>query len=588
MRKDEISKRISSYMTDENAALYAMVLYGSWGSGKTYYCEHDLRAALKLDGRKVCRVSLFGVNDIDDLCGRILISYFHLNVTSENETGVKRATKALMANLSKVAGSAVLNKLSRLGIQLALRPKDLIELLDMERTLVVLDDCERSDFAKNEGLFLGLVNEIVENRGWHVVVVRNSSVSFESPSVEKAVFAQLEFEPDPVDLYEALVEPKLCFDASLDVDMQSAIIRGIERTHVNARALMRAVPAIGAVLNSEIISDGKLSAEGRASALADFVTYAIRSSAGDAPRKPEKSNGVTMSDDPLVAIDYEHYECLVEALNGLSSGRDADPETIQRCFEAYLIKRYPESPEDVEMKRLYDCWAGLGDMNDDEVSSLARELAGVLERGNCSYHWFYKLCRMVMTLIDLGFDERLSRDNLFKSLERMDKRNLVQCVGSLKRERQMSRGLYGPEVDGVMNDLIACLESEVVDSCRKQFNEEFGAQEINEETGTRLAVYLKDSFALGAMDKLLVATPEYIAQTVCLGNAASQLALREFFYSAKKSYPSAFDCERTLSWLKEIDSHIASNPPQSRMGMLRARWIREDLEQLAKILDNAG
>lgn len=83
MQAQEITEAIKSYMQCDAIGLQALVLYGEWGSGKTYYCENDLKPALKEIGIKVCRVSLFGVSNYDEICNRVLASWFHY---SENST----------------------------------------------------------------------------------------------------------------------------------------------------------------------------------------------------------------------------------------------------------------------------------------------------------------------------------------------------------------------------------------------------------------------------------------------------------------------------------------------------------------------
>lgn len=46
MQTKEITEAIKSYMQCDAIGLQAIVLHGEWGSGKTYYCENDLKDAL--------------------------------------------------------------------------------------------------------------------------------------------------------------------------------------------------------------------------------------------------------------------------------------------------------------------------------------------------------------------------------------------------------------------------------------------------------------------------------------------------------------------------------------------------------------
>lgn len=87
MQASEITKAIEIYMQCDDIGLQALVLHGEWGSGKTYYCENDLKAALKDIGVKTCRVSLFGVSDYDEICNRVLASRLHIYENAKDRVG---------------------------------------------------------------------------------------------------------------------------------------------------------------------------------------------------------------------------------------------------------------------------------------------------------------------------------------------------------------------------------------------------------------------------------------------------------------------------------------------------------------------
>ena len=582
MYGNEISEKVQAYMLDEDMPAYALVLYGEWGSGKTYYCEHDLKTALKKNGRRVCRISLFGVKDSEELYSRILSSYFLLNKECDPEKGAKTAAKALAQVLTKQAGSFVGSQLSKYGIQVSFKPQVVIGLLDMNRVLIILDDTERSSFAKDDQLFFGVVNEMVENRGWHVLVVRNAPVLFESKPAEKSIFSQMEYEPDSVGLYEAIVEPRLNGTPGFDFDVKRAIIRGIEGSRHNARALLRVIPTISAALNSDVMSDVTIAAEGRSRALTDFVRYAIQSASGDAPKKPDKNDSSSSVMDPFVSLDYERYKSLAGALDVLSLGQDADSENVARCFESYVAKRYPDSPEDIEMKHLYDRWVCLKDMTDAEVDALASELAVLLARAGYSHLGFYRLCSMVMTLVDLGFKERLSRCTLLESLKKAGMRDLSRCLRYLEQERQMSSGLYSAAVCDVMDELIEYLRTEEAEADRSRFEALVSSLEDEGQAVARLASFLEEGVVTGSTNRLLAVPPEYVARAFCSGTPASQLALHNVFSTTIKTNLEPRSSPEVLSWLCEVESCLASASPRSRMDSLRLEWLQSDLKEIAK------
>ena len=285
MQAQEVTEAIMSYMQCDSICLQALVLHGEWGSGKTYYCEHNLKDALNEIDVKTCRVSLFGVNDYDEAINRVIASRLPLSDKAAGSAGA--AKSALIKNLLNAASSFMSNKIGDLGIQLSLKPDLLLPFLDMKKVLVIFDDCERSSFAQDDRAFFGFVNNMVENHGWHVMLVINCPLSFEDDSsVEKAVMSQIMFEPDLQELYRIVAEPQLNIPKQADFNIDKSIIDGLKRFLVNARALSRSLPSINYALSTSVLVDKNIDSRGRAKALSDFVGYAVLASAGKTPTKP--------------------------------------------------------------------------------------------------------------------------------------------------------------------------------------------------------------------------------------------------------------------------------------------------------------
>lgn len=243
MQANEITEAIKNYMQCDAIGLHALVLHGEWGSGKTYYCENDLKAALKGIDVKTCRVSLFGVSDYDEICNRVLASRLHIYENAKDRVGT--AMNVFKKSAIEAGTSALNSKLADLGIQISVNSDLMLSLIDMTKVLVILDDCERSSFAHDDRSFLGFVNNMVENHGWHVMLVRNQPLSFEDDcSVEKAVIRQIEYEPDLQVLYRVMVKDKLRIPKHIDFEVMDAIAEGLKGSLVNIRALLRSIPSI--------------------------------------------------------------------------------------------------------------------------------------------------------------------------------------------------------------------------------------------------------------------------------------------------------------------------------------------------------
>lgn len=282
MQAKEITEEIKGYMQCDAIGLQTLVLHGEWGTGKTYYCENDLKAALKDIDVKTCRVSLFGVSDYDEICNRVLASRLHIyeNVKDRVGTAMNVFTKSAIE-----AGTSVLSsKLADLGIQVSVNSDLMLSLIDMSKVLVILDDCERSSFAHDDRSFLGFVNNMVEYHGWHVMLVRNQPLSFEDDcSVEKAVISQIEYEPDLQVLYRVMVEDRLHIPEQIGFEIKDTVIDGLKGSLVNARALLRSIPSINYALSTPILLDESIDFHGRVESFSDFVGYAVQASAGIVP-----------------------------------------------------------------------------------------------------------------------------------------------------------------------------------------------------------------------------------------------------------------------------------------------------------------
>ena len=359
MQAQEITKVIKKYMQCDDIDLQALVLHGEWGSGKTYYCEHDLKTALNDIDIKICRVSLFGVSDFDEICNRVLASWFHLSEKPSNRIcAAKNIIKKGALDIGKSLSS---KELARRGIQVSIKPDLLLSLLGMKKVLVVLDDCERSCFAHDDRSFLGFVNNMVENYGWHVMLVRNQPLSFEDDcSVEKAVISQIEYEPDLQVLYRVMVMDKLRIPEQIGFKVKDAVIDGLKGSLVNARALLRSITSINYALSASILLDESIDFLGRVKAFSDFVGYAVQASAGIVPKEPKGAKSSMNIFDESELFEYDCYLTLSRALAPLTEGKEVDPETVKSSFEKFVLKKNPNSAADVEAQEFEYHWALYG------------------------------------------------------------------------------------------------------------------------------------------------------------------------------------------------------------------------------------
>lgn len=582
MQADEITEVIKSYMQCDDIDLQALVLHGEWGSGKTYYCENDLKTALNKMDIKICRVSLFGVSNYEEALNRVIASCLPLSEKAVG--GICAAISALVKNAIKAGSSMLNNKIEDLGIQFSLKPDLLLPLLDTKNALVIFDDCERSSFAHDDRTFLGFVNNMVENHGWHVMLVRNKPLSFEDEdSVEKAIMSQILFEPDLQTLYQGLVKPRLQFPEHIDFDIDDAIIDGIKGSAINVRALSRSIPTINYVLSTSVLVDKTVKSSGRAQALSDFISYAVRASAGNTPKKPDTSNKAVNMIDNSEFIEYENYLLISKALAPLTEGGNVSPNAIEHSFKEYVIAENPESAADLEAQDIENQWFALPWLEDDQVKLLANQLELLLTEGRYSQGWFYKIIRVALNLIDLGFWDEAFREKLLESLRLAANRDPKCNADKLRQERAMADDFYGMNADQIMDELISCVEKEESERALNRISLELS--DVDGDTGNTLSELFKKAMQSGYSRTILNVPAEYVAASIYEGTAASQMSLHSFFNRDIKKYSDSQSLTEAIEWLRSIDDRLVKVGFKSRMGQLRTECIRNDFKEAIEELD---
>lgn len=582
MQADEITEVIKSYMQCDDIDLQALVLHGEWGSGKTNYCENDLKTALNKMDIKICRVSLFGVSNYEEALNRVIASCLPLSEKAVG--GICAAISALVKNAIKAGSSMLNNKIEDLGIQFSLKPDLLLPLLDTKNALVIFDDCERSSFAHDDRTFLGFVNNMVENHGWHVMLVRNKPLSFEDEnSVEKAIMSQILFEPDLQTLYQGLVKPRLQFPEHIDFDIDDAIIDGIKGSAINVRALSRSIPTINYVLSTSVLVDKTVKSSGRAQALSIFISYAVRASAGNTPKKPDTSNKAVNMIDNSEFIEYENYLLISKALAPLTEGGNVSPNAIEHSFKEYVIAENPESAADLEAQDIENQWFALPWLEDDQVKLLANQLELLLTEGRYSQGWFYKIIRIALNLIDLGFWDEAFREKLLESLRLAANRDPKCNADKLRQERAMANDFYGMNANQIMDELISSVEKEESERALNRISLELS--DVDGDTGNTLSELFKEAMQSGYSRTILNVPAEYVAASIYEGTAASQMSLHSFFNRDIKKYSDGQSLTEAIKWLRSIDDRLVKVGFKSRMGQLRTECIRNDFKEAIEELD---
>lgn len=193
---------ISNYIRMNNSG--ALMITGNWGCGKTFFVKNTVIPSIKDSlNKNIIMVSLFGITDLSEIPERILYAYWD-EFGKENaglDLGkVAKVVSKLTDSIPKLKEYVDINKLVGKGQGIyKLIPNDII---------ICLDDLERVVETIDINNVLGVINELVENLGYKVIVIANEGFIKGERLIfkEKVVEKTLVFIPDTIKVFSAIVK----------------------------------------------------------------------------------------------------------------------------------------------------------------------------------------------------------------------------------------------------------------------------------------------------------------------------------------------------------------------------------------------
>ena len=210
---------IRNYLSMESTG--ALMVSGEWGCGKTYHIEKVVMPALQQDGWNPVKVSLFGIESVNEMPLRIADNYKRPENNEVDGTKKEKKKSWLSSFRKEKAGKALAkgaqfaSKISWLGnfvdVETLVNNNSglLYKLIPTEKTVIILDDIERVIDIIDVHTLLGAINELVEQRGYKVVVIANNSYMQQKSEAklvfkEKVIEKTLVYEPDVVSIFKEL------------------------------------------------------------------------------------------------------------------------------------------------------------------------------------------------------------------------------------------------------------------------------------------------------------------------------------------------------------------------------------------------
>lgn len=210
---------IRNYLSMESTG--ALMVSGEWGCGKTYHIEKVVMPALQQEGWNPVKISLFGIESVNEIPLRIADNYKRPE-NDEGEGTENEEKKSRLSSLGKEKVGKVLAKGAQFASNISwlesfVDVKTLVgnnsgllyKLIPTEKTVIILDDIERVIDTIDVHTLLGAINGLVEQRGYKVVVIANNSYMQQKGEAklvfkEKVIEKTLVYEPDVVAIFKEL------------------------------------------------------------------------------------------------------------------------------------------------------------------------------------------------------------------------------------------------------------------------------------------------------------------------------------------------------------------------------------------------
>lgn len=467
------------------------------------------------------------------------------------------------------------------GIQsvacLMLRKKHFLVFVDVER---------RSEHGDELALF-GTMNDLVERLGMKVMLVSNAWGGSEARPLrkcdsdvrEKLIWKVYSFRPRA----SALAKEILMGDCrpSEDIDMYRAILEGVEASGcVNARAMIRARKLIGRICSLDVVQDTGIAPQNRFNALRDAVHFALLTSMGSAPSKPQ--NGRPEEWLSPEALEYDRSMALYEQYFDFSViGKAFDPsgevtkDDLEQGFKAYIGKRYPSNCDTLEVREIANEMRYVHDLDDEDVDGLAQRYFNLVSRAHYSVDCLHDVFDVYYLLSDLEWKRPFSQDDFIEYCKKVIDADPDKAI------EHLSGPVFYTDERWERRELAEVLKRYARTELNKRMSSQLMISEgAGELTGGKLAHRLND-VAQRDVNLLFNATPRVIVETFCREDAPNQEALREFFVHLRNvRIPDGVPSAALVKWILEIENALEEANVETKTGAMRRRWFLRNLEKL--------
>ncbi|SDX34212.1 P-loop NTPase fold protein [Aequorivita viscosa] len=200
-QESSISEAIMNHLKMKTSG--ALLLTGDWGAGKTYHIKNTVFPIIsQKTSFTPIMVSLYGVTNINTVAQKVLFAYL-----DDKGKNIKLSTGAITKNLKHLIEAVPILK-NYVDIEKVLvgSGDNIFSFLPNKELVLFFDDIERMGKNITTDDFLGIINNLIENRGIKVILIANEEkieggINYKEKTIEKT----LHYSPDISEVYDSIV-----------------------------------------------------------------------------------------------------------------------------------------------------------------------------------------------------------------------------------------------------------------------------------------------------------------------------------------------------------------------------------------------
>lgn len=213
MKTENIIAVFKEYLNDNTN--YAILIDGSWGSGKTFFWKNELLIIAEKEKLKPLYLSLNGIATISDLERNLFVKL--IPFISKNNAAFNAIKNIASGVLNYFTGSKIDDIIKGIGI----------DSFNLSNYIICFDDLERCQVPIKE--VLGFINNFVEHKGLKTIILADErnidrqSQSVEYDSIKEKVIGRVfKYEADVKEVFKFLI------DKESDINFQKFLTKHLD------------------------------------------------------------------------------------------------------------------------------------------------------------------------------------------------------------------------------------------------------------------------------------------------------------------------------------------------------------------------